>query len=86
VKAGIRVRKPRGERRALAVLPAIGHMVPTAGDRDETCQHYSACLTAHVARYCRRSDTDASCPETCRWRERRIESAVDYAIGAEDRT
>lgn len=57
-----------------------GHMLPIAGDRDDTCGLYDMCLTAHVVahRKYRKAETDASCPKGCRWREDRSERATDY--------
>ncbi|HSN13669.1 MAG TPA: hypothetical protein VLT61_03500 [Anaeromyxobacteraceae bacterium] len=57
--------------------PTVGHMVPTEGDRDETCAHYDTCLTAHVEAH-KRSDPPASCPPVCRFREATTERATDH--------
>ncbi|HSN16445.1 MAG TPA: hypothetical protein VLT61_17555 [Anaeromyxobacteraceae bacterium] len=58
-------------------LPSVGHMVPTEGDRDETCARYDACLTAHVEAH-KRSDPPASCPQPCMFREATTERATDH--------
>lgn len=62
-------------------LPVVGHMLPTRGDRDDTCALYETCLQAHTdahrGRQC--AEVPASCPAPCRWRAARRERATDFA-------
>lgn len=65
-----------------------GHMLPVVGDRDETCQKYTDCLTV-AARYERAScplpaDGDPDGPPKCRWYEATVMRAVDFMGARED--
>ena len=59
-----------------------GYLVPTHGERHETCALYSRCLAHHV-RVHKRSDPPASCPAACMFREEVTTRATDhmYASG-----
>lgn len=63
--------------RPVRSLPMVGYLVPTEGERHETCSRYSACLAHHV-RVHKRSDPPASCPVSCLFRETETKRATDY--------
>jgi hypothetical protein len=68
---------PREPRR----LPLAGHMQPVEGSRDETCAHYSDCLTVHVMGHRGRGEkeTPCRCPFGCRWYVDGAVPATEYA-------
>jgi hypothetical protein len=60
-------------------------MVPTPGERRESCARYADCLTAHVAAHSLskrgdKRDPPASCPSPCKWYGPNGERATDYAV------